>query len=271
MKEKEKEAVAPPREVLNIDDLESSAEVIYKAHLTNEAGLDYEEFVVAARKLGILGSKASMKDLFKRFSNRMADKSQPDGRLTLKGFKDLIYYRMSLDMVEPVRILDATLTLFAKEDAFNSGHLSKSQLKSFYVKLGLSLTQAEQDALYTELDSNRDQHVSPAEMVKFFIKPFSHITSHPAKTALMKIRTTFSPSPIELYEILSKMPSNFFPSFTQELFYKAHNLPCSTLRPILQPNKLGKKNFSTNSRKIFAEIRTASHAKMEKFFLGKFF
>jgi hypothetical protein len=29
-----------------------------------------------------------MKDLFSKFSNRLIDPSQPDGRLTLKGFKD---------------------------------------------------------------------------------------------------------------------------------------------------------------------------------------
>jgi hypothetical protein len=97
------------------------------------------------------------------------------------------------------------------------------QLKSLYKKLRLDLTQPEEDALYSELDQNADQFVQEDELVKFLIKDFSSVANPLAKTALMKIRTTFSPSPIELYEVLQKMPSNFMPSFTQELFSRAAN------------------------------------------------
>lgn len=126
-------------------------------------------------------------------------------------------------MPEPVRIMDAALAAFSREDCLHQGQLSKAQLKSLYKNLKLNLTQPEEDALYSELDQNLDHFIQETELLKFLIRDFSTLSNPLAKKALMKIRTTFSPSPIELYLTLQKMPSSFLPSFTQNLFSKAAN------------------------------------------------
>ena len=117
---------------INLEDLEASAEEIYKTLLNNSpgaTGLNFNDFRVAMRRLGIVGTETDMRKLFDKFAHKKTLE------LNLQGFKALLNYRMAQDMGQPGKILDATLGAFAKEDVFNTGQLTNEQLHSLYKKL----------------------------------------------------------------------------------------------------------------------------------------
>lgn len=233
------ENMPPVQPEIDLANLEKSIEVVYNKNLKeNTKGLNFTEFNRVAFKLSIYGPIDDMKQLFKEYASKILDKDEEFGRLGFKGFKDLINQKMSKDMGNGLKIMDATLSAFAEADVLNESRINRQQLVSLMKGINVNLTSEEEAALYKELDDNLDRYISEEELLKFLLKDFNNLKNNEAKKAFMKIRSTFTPTLIEIYDCLQHMPNSFIKSFTQDLFMQAHNLPSSTFRPILQSNRL---------------------------------
>lgn len=215
-------------------ELDDELKLLFRRLDYNQTGFIHcEEFVRCLNLLGYPATPEMVEVEFKEFDYNK------DSRMDFAEFRRFMHSKMRKTMFRMDNTLDDVKRKFKKVHPTDGSLYDYIQFATGISACAPDITPEEAEALFFEIDQDREGVVSLDEIVEFMKKPADDSETPMISNAILKIKKSQVLPIKDLIDIYEYVPKNFCTSFTRMNYLEMKSLPCESLYPKLLGNTLG--------------------------------